>query len=357
MRLLPLHTMRLPVGAALMTIAVLLCAFRLLPFGNTDAVGVALFIVQAACLPLAVQYPRGSAALYSLSFAVAIVLGYSPGIMLFAVLFLIVTITSVGRHGAAIALTLVVTILGFYSADEQRFIVDSTALLIFFFLAISALSTGWWIWRVRKQRVEDNIKADLRRREITSLLHDTVAADLTSLIVKLEKLAITTPERSDELTHAAQTARSAVTHTRALLGELNAPESERGSTASVPLSTTLNRIIDELQSHGFRVDSTVRLNPPVSSSLINLALERTLKEATTNIIKYATPASEVTLNAHADRDDIDITIGNVHRRQRSSAGSSKLGLQTMQSNLEAISGTLTIENDPQRWILRLNIPL
>lgn len=357
MRLLPLHTMRLPVGAALAAIAVLLCAFRVFPPGNTDVVGAAFLIVQALCLPLAVQYPRVAAAIYTVSFPASVVLGYSPGIMFFGALFLIVTLNSIGHHRFSATVACITAVFGFYSADEQRFIVDSTALLIFIFLAISAFSTGWWIWRVRKQRIDDNIKADLRRKEITSLLHDTVAADLTSLIVKLEKLAITTPERSDELTRAAQTARSAVTNTRALLGELNAPESERGATASVPLSTTINGMIETLEAHGFEVDSHVRLNPAVNSSLINLALERTLKEATTNIVKYATPASVVTLRADANREEIDILISNAHRRQRSSVGSSKLGLQTMHSNLEAVSGTLTIENDSQNWHLKLNVPL
>lgn len=103
--------------------------------------------------------------------------------------------------------------------------------------------------------------------------------------MQAEKLAITTPQRTDGLQELAGTARNALDRTRQLLSTLN---THPISTPAVSLPIILNNTAQQLRDHGFTVTMTANLPNHINNSINNAALERVLKEAATNIIKHAT---------------------------------------------------------------------
>lgn len=193
----------------------------------------------------------------------------------------------------------------------------------------------------------------IRRQQLTSLLHDTIAADLTSVIVQLEKLAITTPERNAELKNVARTSRDALDKTRQLLTTLNT-QPNSGSTPSLP--TTLEAMVQRLRDHGFTVTTTTDLTTPVTMTLHNTALERVLSETVTNIIKHATPQSLVTVSASSDDQGVTLTITNAYTPKKRTSESPRLGLASMSNTLYTVGGALKTRSNNKEWVTTTHIP-
>ena len=222
------------------------------------------------------------------------------------------------------------------------------------FITIIALAylLGLWIHHTHQQHLNSQRTQRIRRQQLTSLLHDTIAADLTSVIVQLEKLAITTPERNAELKNVARTSRDALDKTRQLLFTLNT-QPNCVSTPSLP--TTLEAMAQRLHDHGFTVTTTTKLTTPVTMTLHNTALEHVLSETVTNIIKHATPQSLVTVSATSDDQGVTLTITNAYTPKKTSE-STRLGLTSMSNTLYTVGGALKTRSNNKEWVPTTHIP-
>lgn len=316
---------------------------------------VAIFIViQSLSVISASSRPRISTTVYLMSFTAALLAGHSTGVELFLGVFLIAIVTAIGRNFLAALIIFIITLGGFYSPTEESIKVDLVALIIFLTIASLAYFLGFWIHGNHQQRQHAENLHRIRSQKLAGLLHDTIAADLTSVIVRVEKLAIVEVGNQDELKSIAITARSALDKIRQLLSTLNS-QPNACNTPSLP--NALDTLTKRLRDHGFTVTAITDLSTPVTMQLHNTALQRMLRETVTNIIKYATPHSEVNIEAKSNNQGVTLTITNTHTaRNKKSSGSTHLGLSAMLDNLHAVGGTLRTRNTECEWVTTAHIP-
>ncbi|WP_311342903.1 sensor histidine kinase [Corynebacterium riegelii] len=344
---------RLPTTLTLSALALIFSGAGVIQHNPTTPLFTALIIIQALSLIVAPNHPRISTATYIAAFITALLVGYSTGFELFLGVFLITALTATGHHILAILSATTITLGGFYSPTNARIEFDIGALIIFITIIALAHLLGLWIHHTHQQHLNSQRTQRIRRQQLTSLLHDTIAADLTSAIVQLEKLAITTPERAAELKNVARTSRDALDKTRQLLTTLNT-QPNSGSTPSLP--TTLEAMSQRLHNHGFAVTITTDLTTPVTMSLHNTALERVLSETITNIIKHATPQSLVTVSATSDNQGVTLIITNAYIPKKKTSESTCLGLTSMSNTLYTVGGALNTRSDNKEWVTTANIP-
>ncbi|STC65481.1 two-component system sensor histidine kinase [Corynebacterium diphtheriae] len=228
-----------------------------------------------------------------------------------------------------------------------------SAAIIFLTIIAFAYLIGLWIRHTHQQHLNIQRTQRTRQTQLTSLLHDTIAADLTSVIVQLEKLAITTPERNAELKNAAHTARGALDKTRQLLTTLNTQSNIHPAPSFL---TTLKTMTQRLRDHGFTVTTTTNLTTPITMTLHSTALERMLSETVTNIIKHATPQSLVTVSVISDTQGVTLTITNAHSLTNRTSASTHLGLTSMSNTLHAVGGELKTHSNDKEWVTIAHIP-
>lgn len=349
-----MNVQRFPTTLALAALALIFSSISIIADAKVTPLITALIIIQALSLITSPSHPCPSAAAFIISFAVALLVGHSTGIEIFLGVFLITAITATGHFILSTLIAVSITLGGFYSPLKSRIEFDPVALIIFLTIITLAYLLGFWIQHNYQQRLASQCAQQDQRKQLTRLLHDTIAADLTSLIVQLEKLAITTPERHTELKNTACKARDSLNNVRQLLTALNT-QSDTSPTPNLP--TTLEELTQRLRDHDFTVTTTVDLTTPVTTTLHNIALERVANEAITNIIKHGTARSAVTIDATSDDQGVTFTATNLHTftKQKDSA-SDQFGLTGMLNTLHAVKGTLTTCSDNEKWILTAHIP-
>lgn len=270
---------------------------------------------------------------------------------------MVTVVTAQRRYKTGVVLAVFTTLLGFYSPDKKSFSVDSQSVTIFSLMMVCAFAVGWFINTVNTKERQRHLQIRQRKAEVAGLLHDTVAADLTALIVRLEALAIATPEIEQALQKCATTARKSIGGIRALVDELNA-QAINHQQATVPaLTTTLIQTNRALQEAGFHVESTANISVDPGTESIDKALSRCLSEASANIIKYAVPDSMVRMTATADAKQIIVTLANTYRPGRGRAGSSHFGLVSMQRTIAAVGGNMTLDSADARWSITFHVPV
>lgn len=310
-----------------------------------------IYLALVSCVPLATFFPRCAAISYLLLLAYIAFRGLNPGfLILTSVVLLAITIAQRRSVTGAIFAALIV-LLGFYSPEHHRFEGDPESIIAFTSMLALAALIGWWVDNSHTQQRKSEEISRQRRRELSALLHDTVAADLTSLTVRLEALAITTPDRVSQLQKCAQLARKAMAETRTLLEELHEPI-EPTSRHPVPsLDESLYEITELLRLHNFDVQTTTELKHMPSQKYVTRALHECLHEAAINAIKYSTPCSTILLTAFSDSKRIEIAMSNVCSSDRIFDNSSKLGLESIRKKLSAVNGIINIRQTNNRWTI------
>lgn len=345
---------RIPITILITIIAFIFGGVSMLYEGPTTPLVTALILTQACGLILAYSRPRIGTAIYLMSFAAALLAGRSTGLELFLGVFLVAVVASVGHRILASSIIPIITIGGFYSPIEAHVKFDLVALFIFLTITTLAYFLGFWVYNNYQLHQQSQHMHRTRRRRLANLLHDTIATDLTSVIVRLEKLAIVESANQEELKSISITARSTLNKTRQLLETLNArPSSSR--TQSLP--GTLETLNKRLRDHGFTVISTMDLATPVTKHLHNAILDRMLREAVTNIIKYGTPQSVVNIDVKSSERGVTITINNSYAKAgEKSPYSTHLGLSSILENLHAVGGALKTHSTDREWTITAQIP-
>ncbi|MDU0479451.1 histidine kinase [Staphylococcus chromogenes] len=196
----------------------------------------------------------------------------------------------------------------------------------------------------------------MRKVELARQLHDTVASDLTAVIVKLEGMAIKVPECADDLRVCVQSARQAMFGTRQLLQNLTA-QRELGQVKKAKLDNILLATIARLAGQGFNVKGrfeTSGLELPESTVEV---LSQSLQEAVTNILKYADLNSEVELHVCVESRRLVVSVTNAPAVGARCDYSEGRGLENMATTLARVSGYLQIRQSPGCWMVMLSVPL
>ncbi|HSR86884.1 MAG TPA: sensor histidine kinase [Streptosporangiaceae bacterium] len=352
-------------GAALALAAVVQIALEPLP-SNTGP-GAALppkiflvLIALAATLPLGALWtqPRTTAVIVAIASLLSLGLVHTATVA--GVIAFIAAMARLSYLGAqALAGCIAVAVL--ISALTQPDTSPTRAVLI---LLTGALPLGCWVGYTRRVKrdsavrsTQDEMMADSRlahmmrgeRARISRELHDVVAHHISMIAVQAEAARLTTqgmpPAGAQRLLAIGDTARSALTEMRRLLGVLREDAAAEQLRRPQPGLAQLNDLLDESRGAsgaGTRLIVSgwlIPLDPGVE-----LAAYRIVQEALTNARRHAPGAAiDVELRYH---DGLYLRIRDNGPGPSHAAGSGGHGLLGMQERAAAVGGTLRTSPAP-----------
>ena len=205
---------------------------------------------------------------------------------------------------------------------------------------------------------DNDIRA--RRASLARALHDSVAASLTSVVMRAETLSLQqgfAAETQAELAAIAEQARDSMKEVRSLLRILSSDSPSCSSGLESSAADQFYQIVSFLKAHGFTVETrgSFRVLSLNSDGLV--VLREVLKEVATNIIKYANPGSTVTLTVEDHDGYVTISfINTVGSRKPASDLTTGLGLPAISQLAEGIGGDMRTVSSSTRWNTELRIP-
>ncbi|KQB84699.1 sensor histidine kinase [Corynebacterium oculi] len=326
--------------------------------------------ILTTTVALIVRYPLLGSLAFVLSFTLTIF--FSHLFLPSNVFLCAVVMALVGYHGRLRLVLLTgaaVGVLGLIDRNSKTIEADFSAVLIWEgFMAVTAFA-GWTLGRKVRQKIElaEQWRDEYRKRreELASTLHDSVAASLTSIVMRSEVLAMQEEEGSTlhgELSGIAEDARITMSQVRSLLSLLNAPQDRQEKPSAPTLVETVKEATTKMRDHHLRVtvvdeSEDVQITNPTLE-----ILHKVLMEGATNVIKYATPGSEVQLHLAGDGDRLHIILrneiaGEKERRGRlsSSVLSSGLGMRMMRRSAASMGAKLFSHSDGKTWTLSIKL--
>jgi signal transduction histidine kinase len=150
------------------------------------------------------------------------------------------------------------------------------------------------------------------RARIARDLHDIVAHHMSLVVVQTETAGYRVPDLSDsaraELLSIGESARSALTETRALLAVLR-QEGQAAEDAPQPGLAQVNDLVEAAQRAGVRLKAQVSGDLTVLRPGTSLAAYRIAQEALANAARHA-PGAPVLLQIDADPDGVRLRVEN-----------------------------------------------
>ena len=213
--------------------------------------------------------------------------------------------------------------------------------------------------RSRQLLVERDQQAQLaaagERARIAREMHDIVSHSLT-VIVALSEGAAATPDPVQARTaasSAAETARSALTEMRAMLGVLRADDSPLPLAPLEP--TPPQETVAVAQRAGFPVTLSVTGTASISTALSH-ALGRIVQEGVTNAMRHAPMATSIEVRLIYASDSVIVEI--VNDGVSGPVGTTGFGLRGLVERAAHSGGTITSEPvERGRWMLRAELPV
>jgi signal transduction histidine kinase len=294
--------------------------------------GIVLLLV--ACYGIAV-YRSARAAWICYGIGAAWFLGLTTLLMLSGT-----TVLQVGLDTALgyVALGLIGTLVGVNIGDRKRYL-----------LAI--------IDRSRQLLIERDQQAQLaaasERARIAREMHDIVSHSLT-VIVALSEGAAATPDREQARkasTSVADTARSALTEMRSMLGVLRDDDSPLPLAPMQPVPP--RDTIEAAQRAGYPATLTVIGQAEVSPAVAH-AIGRIVQEGVTNAMRHA---SAKAITVRVEYTDTTVTIEIVNDGVTGEVGSDGFGVRGLSERALHVNGTVrSAPADGGRWVLRAVLP-
>lgn len=212
--------------------------------------------------------------------------------------------------------------------------------------------------RSRQLLVERDQQAQLaaadERARIAREMHDIVSHSLT-VIVALSEGAAATPDREQAraaASSAAETARSALTEMRAMLGVLRADDSP------LPLAPLEPTPPQETVAHAQRAGYPVTLSVVGGAALaptVAHAVGRIVQEGVTNAMRHAPSATSIAVQLAYSEESVTVEI--VNDGARPTVASSGFGLRGLAERAAHAGGTITsLPIEDGRWMLRAELP-
>lgn len=247
--------------------------------------------------------------------------------------------------------------LGFYSIEERKFSADPYSIATHLTFLIIAFSCGWWIKTELQRRYVKRAKVRRERDELAILTHNTVAAELTSLVVRLEVLAMENPHLRKQLEACADSARCTISDVRVLIETMRAATFSSPKTAPPQPDIAVKAVDLTLRAHGFQTKIDGSVGPLMVGDEFSRVFDECLKEITTNILKYGDRSSDVRIQAGVREGRLGVCIENRVSPAPERSQSNRMGLRSMDRRLDAVNGSLTTSNSGGIWQTEVSIPL
>lgn len=289
---------------------------------------------------------------------------YVPSFVFIAPL-MVIAVISQGNVVAGIVGSIILWYAGSINPTASIFLpTDLMAATVWaIFLALSVM-VGWILNRniIQRRKLIGQWEADVenRRQELGQALHDSVAASLTSVIMRLEAAQLQrslSVETKAELLGIAEQARESMREVRNLLKVLSKGSSPQSSDLAPRIAVQLEKLAERFKEHGFTVSMTCHHLFLYISAEQRVTIRAVLSEVATNIIKYAEPGSTVGISLAHQHGYATISIANkVKDSQHDPLLSTGIGLTTASSLMEGIGGKITTVSGKADWSTELCIP-
>lgn len=227
----------------------------------------------------------------------------------------------------------------------------STPLILY---AVSIV-IGAALRKTRDQRLAAEQRAAQQREALMTALHDSVAATLTSVVMRSETLALTQtdPSAADSAEAIANDARRAMGEVRDLLRVMKNESVTQGVKS---LEEDLDTMVSFLISHGFHCEAQINVGKNGELALPE-KLSLVFSELAINILKYARPESRVSIEATGSSKSIDLVItSEIAAQQSRQYMTTNLGLGEIARRVRRMHGSFGSGKEGDHWITRLSLP-
>lgn len=341
------------IACALLSVVVIVWQYAL---EFPDALQFAFIIVTASMLPLSVRFPVAAASVFLCMTVAADALGSATGTAILLGFPILGVISAQRSIWFALAYAILFWFIGFYSFAENRFYFDPYTAIVATVLMLIAFLCGWWIRHELNRRYVDRSWVSIKQGELTILAHNTIASDLTSLVVRLETLGLRRPELRHELEPCAATARQAIADVRALIEALQIPESSNQRPPFPDPLVSLRAADLSLRSHGFETSCNFKLPRSMHTDDVCQVVGECTSEIVTNILKYGNPATPVTILAQASDNEMQLTFTNTISDSPATENSLRLGLRYLGDLCASIGGKLDYRTSGKNWSVEITLP-
>ena len=207
-----------------------------------------------------------------------------------------------------------------------------------------------------QQQIEDE------RDRAVKALHGSVAASLTSVVLRSESMAMNATDKTrDESLLIAEDARRAMREVRELIRFMRTDDaSEFDVHEHQGPPEVLNHvvtIIGKIRSHGFTViDSGIK--ETVLSDVRMQNAYTVFRELKTNILKYADPNKPVIIAAVREEETLTLALQNsIAEGTRDVSMTTEIGLEEAIKLVKRDGGSLTFTQSDSTWRSELTFPL
>lgn len=311
--------------------------------------------------PVALRFPLWASAGYSALFAITVWHAeWRSLIMLLWGAVLLGVVASRRPWYVALIPAVLLTAISAIDPQPQGFALADIATTSFMALLFTlGVVVGALAGDVAAERRALREQAQAQREAIMTMLHDSVAATLTSAVLRSETLALQ-PSADDAVRDTAAAiaddARRAMGEVRDLLWVMK-DDSDAVGSARRPLEDTIEDCAQLLRSHGFACAPSVRLPRSLRSRGLPRELDLVFTEVMANILKYAAPGSVVTLSAAGESRGVAVEIRSASAVRQSDAHmSTGLGLGDIAGRIDSAGGRYSGGAQGTEWVTSVWLP-
>ncbi|MFT3876840.1 MAG: histidine kinase [Propioniciclava sp.] len=255
--------------------------------------------------------------------------------------------------GYSVAVVVLLTALSVHH-DGADVLVPAAGLWVFLVFAMWIIAYGFRVVRqVHDNTVRRTVAED--RLELARNLHDTIAHDLSLIVMRTEEAKIR-GTTEDDLDYIAHKGREAVSDIRALLHQLRGSTPAIDSTDTAPaltqiLTTAQTRLVGGGFSPDIASDDVVADLP----ANVRTTLAVILHEAISNILRHGDAQLPCSLLVQSDGTRTVVVLTNVARRASASSGGG-LGIVGMTERAADSGGVLHSGRDGHLWRTEIALP-
>ncbi|QPK80167.1 hypothetical protein G7Y31_05695 [Corynebacterium lizhenjunii] len=210
-------------------------------------------------------------------------------------------------------------------------------------------------------------QAQRQRQALATALHDSVAATLTSVVMRSEALALRSGGEgsvADNATAIAEDARQAMGEVRELLRVMKDENHQLRPSGEFYLpqeiyavGTGLEELGAYLRSHGFVCTPRLSLSPKLAARAVPTDIGQIFTELAANLIKYAQPHSTIGLMAIEREDTIHIELrSTTASAQPPRYLSTEIGLEDIAKRIAHVGGSYQGGPQGKMWVTRIQLP-
>ena len=240
---------------------------------------------------------------------------------------------------------------------------DPVTAALFGILMLAAGAAGWALRHSAQRREAESERLQQRieeeRERAVLALHGSVAASLTSVVLRSEALAMSGDTKVAQAAQLIATdARRSMQEVRDLIRFMRGDDSPltQHPTPKVSVLDAFTALAEDLRGHGFTVVES-GLSSEVLKDVELEPVSQVCRELTTNILKYGDPTCPVIVAALRGESGVTVAVQNsIAARQRDTHMTTGIGLRETRELVASHGGTLTWNTEGGTWRYELTLP-